>query len=249
MGKADKSLALVSKKDIEERFPVLYRAEEIGEVLSDHYPNGLTMKDLLRVKLGSGGATEFTLEGSGGNVVEEVDFVEGIIAYHTPTNILWDGSLDDAEGKRQPLCVSDDGVTGIGNPGGSCLTCPKKQWIDGLPPECDERRCVFLLRDGQWLPIVFSLPLTSGSVFEAFLSDLSTRCISVYGSMVRFTLKKEQNPAGQKYSLLEVTMLGRLAPEELVLSRAYRATMTESLKKVAREEARSHGSKIAGETK
>lgn len=37
----------------------------------------------------------------------------------------------------QPDCKSTDGITGVGDPGGECRTCPMSQWgQDGSPPPC-----------------------------------------------------------------------------------------------------------------
>jgi len=36
------------------------------------------------------------------------------------------------------ICQSVDGKTGIGDPGGTCATCPCAQFQDGEPPECTE---------------------------------------------------------------------------------------------------------------
>jgi len=37
----------------------------------------------------------------------------------------------------QPDCKSADGITGVGDPGGECKTCPMSQWgADGKPPPC-----------------------------------------------------------------------------------------------------------------
>lgn len=40
----------------------------------------------------------------------------------------------------KPLCRSNDGVTGEGDPGGRCATCPMSKWTDGKRPECGENR-------------------------------------------------------------------------------------------------------------
>lgn len=37
---------------------------------------------------------------------------------------------------RRPLCASNDGVTGTGEPGGACDECPMSKWTEGRPPEC-----------------------------------------------------------------------------------------------------------------
>lgn len=36
-----------------------------------------------------------------------------------------------------PDCKSNDGIEGVGNPGGKCATCPLSQWgANGAPPQC-----------------------------------------------------------------------------------------------------------------
>ena len=43
---------------------------------------------------------------------------------------------------REVLCSSSDALTGVGDPGGSCTSCPMAAWSDGpkdrrIPPVCD----------------------------------------------------------------------------------------------------------------
>lgn len=35
-----------------------------------------------------------------------------------------------------PDCKSNDGLLGVGTPGGNCTTCPMAKWIDNSPPAC-----------------------------------------------------------------------------------------------------------------
>ncbi len=137
------------------------------------------------------------------------------------------------------MCASEDGVTGVGDPGGKCHACKFQRWTDeGEPPECDERRAVFLLKPGEWLPLFLDLPRKSAEVLEATLARLSAKCISIYGVLIELKLERVTNPQNQVYSKLTVSVTGRLSPEDLALSRAYRATMEGSLKAVAAEPTR-----------
>ena len=238
MAKKTTEFALVKADKIAADFPVLQKREDVAEVLRDNFPRGLSTEDLLRVKFSGGGSTQFEIVGKGDTPMGEVDEIVGLVAYHTPTRVRWNGSMDDPDRVRGlPLCASSDGVTGEGKPGGPCHSCEFQRWTDeGKMPECDSRRAIFLLQPGEWLPLSISLPRKSQQAFEAFLARLSAKCISIYGMLVRFSLKKEKNALDQVYSLLEVESVGQLTPSDLALSRDYRKTMEESLKAVATEQ-------------
>lgn len=234
---------LMKKAEVEERFPVLAKGDEIREVLEDNYPRGLTLDDLLQVRFTAGGGTTFSIIGRGREVVREVDELVGVCVYHTPSNRRWAGKVGEGEG-GPPLCYSADGVTGVGDPGGNCLVCPMKQWGDGgEPPACNERRDVYLLESSTWLPLLVSFPRKSAHVFEALLSNLSQRCLSLYAMIVRFSLVQETNPQKQTYAKLEAEIVGQLGRDELALSRAYRKTLEGSLRSVTEELARQEAPK------
>lgn len=44
------------------------------------------------------------------------------------------GDIDEGGGL---LCRAVDGKHGVGDPGGLCVKCPKMQWINNEPPECN----------------------------------------------------------------------------------------------------------------
>lgn len=46
--------------------------------------------------------------------------------------------LFQAIGDEKPVCRSNDGKVGVGNPGGNCLECPLSQFVGGLAPKCKQ---------------------------------------------------------------------------------------------------------------
>lgn len=78
------------------------------------------------------------------------------------------------------LCQSSDGVTGVGEPGGNCGTCTKKDWIHKdaktgkLKPDCDLNQNVICVLRGQsdWVPVAFSGSRTRLKAFKELNSLL-----------------------------------------------------------------------------
>ena len=71
-----------------------------------------------------------------------------------PVQVFKTRRLDNGDGEDyEVLCESFDGITGLGTPGGSCVSCDFAQWQDNpdggrnFPPDCGER-ILFVL----WLP-------------------------------------------------------------------------------------------------
>lgn len=54
---------------------------------------------------------------------------------------------ENIEGEDELVCSSNDGIKGVGEPGGNCNRCPMNEWDSRIPPPCDVAK-VYLL----WLP-------------------------------------------------------------------------------------------------
>jgi hypothetical protein len=111
---------------------------------------------LPRVKIPAGGATTWEVPTLAG--VTPMRELEGVVVHFKHTRAYWP---DDAETGTPPVCRSHDAITGIGDPGGPCKTCPLSKFksaSDGVGQACGMKEIWFVLRAETFLPLVLSLP-------------------------------------------------------------------------------------------
>ena len=113
---------------------------------------------LERIKVPSGGTTVFELPSEGSNEPENIREFTGVILHHHPVFAYYKDEYTG--GKEPPDCGSFDGVTGEGDPGGACIKCRFNQFGTGVngSKACQNRRLLYILREGEVFPIMLSLP-------------------------------------------------------------------------------------------
>ena len=82
-----------------------------------------------RIKIPAGGTTIFEIPGDDPNEPEAVKEFSAVILFHHPLNSYYKDAYTG--GSNPPDCGSFDGVTGVGNPGGSSKTCPFYEFGSG----------------------------------------------------------------------------------------------------------------------
>lgn len=91
----------------------------------------------------------------GGKVVPEI---AGTVVGARKVRLLWKRN----EGQATIACRSDDGVRGVGTPGGVCNECPLAQWQDDAPPRCT-LLYEYLVTTSDGIPVVISISTRSGA--------------------------------------------------------------------------------------
>lgn len=81
------------------------------------------------------------------------------IIHHHPGRIYYEGPYDEtgSQPKTPPLCVSWDGLTGEGNPGGVCAACPFGQFGE----KCKPVYHLYGLQEESFMPVHITIPRTS----------------------------------------------------------------------------------------
>lgn len=190
--------------------------------------DGLQMMSFQRVKIPAGGALQFEVPTEDPDNPDYTRTLEGIILYNHSAYTLWpEGSEYDEDTK--PLCSSVDGKTGIGVPGGACATCPMNAYGSakdgGRGKACKNMRHLYLLRSGEYMPLLVSLPPTSIRPFKEFLNRAFVyRQRATYGSLVQIGLKKDSNGSND-YSVATFRLLRDFQGEELAQIRADRKSV------------------------
>ena len=188
-----------------------FSSEEIAEDA-----DGLQMMSFQRVKIPAGGQLQFEIPTEDPDNPDYARTLEGVILYN------------------HAACSSVDGKTGIGEPGGACATCPMNEYGSardgGRGKACKNMRDIYLLRSGEYMPLLISLPPTSIKPFKEFLNRAFVyRRRATYGSLVQISLKKENNGSND-YSVATFRLVRDFQGEELSQIRAYANGFKEQIK-------------------
>lgn len=191
-----------------------------------------------RIKFSAGGLLAFQL--TDGSMLPAP--VEAIVIVAQRTRGYWPSK--ETAG-LPPLCASRDGVWGTFNAGSDqvrealriecthpalfqmdaakavgpweCASCPLQEW--GSAPNnsraCKYMRKLAILVRGWQAPAVLTLPPTSASVWDGFVSGRRNRGKAYFDSWVNIGLGVETNKSGIKYAKLTLTAGAALNEGEL----------------------------------
>lgn len=210
-----------------------FTQEELAEDM-----DGLQMS-FPRVKIPAGGALMFELPSDDPQNPDYVKNLEGVILFNHPNNAYWpEGSeYDDS---ATPLCSSVDAKQGIGEPGGSCISCALNQFgsaAEGNGKACKNMRVLYLLRSGEFMPLQVTLPPTSLKPFREFMNQsFMLRRRATYGSVVQIGLKKMSN-GKDDYSVATFRRLYDFSGEELAQIRQFADGFKEQIRMMLQQRA------------
>jgi hypothetical protein len=197
--------------------------EELTEAISENLNGGaLSLKNLTRITTPTGGSTVFQVPTPEG--MKNAETLEGIILVQQPRRVFYSRPMGaGGDENNRPDCFSNDSLVGVGTrfagdePGQhDCATCPLSQWgANGEKPRCSQRRQLFLLREGDVLPIIVDLPSTSLKNVDAYLGGLAISALTYYYAVTQIGLKSELRK-GSKNAYTEYTFkqVG-IVPKEL----------------------------------
>ena len=182
-----------------------------------------------RVTIPAAGGTAFELPGELPGETEAAKEFSGVILYHHPLFTYYRERFTG--GNNAPDCGSYDGVTGVGEPGGCCAHCPLNQFGSGENggKACKNKRRIYILREGELIPILLTLPTGSMKAFAVYVKRLLAKGKKTSGVVTRFSLQKVQNAGGIAYSQAQFAVARLLTEEEL----PYIAAMAEQVKAFA----------------
>ena len=182
-----------------------------------------------RVTIPAAGGTAFELPGELPGETEAAREFSGVILYHHPMFTYYRERFTG--GNNAPDCGSYDGVTGTGNPGGSCAHCPLNQFGSGENggKACKNKRRIYILREGELIPILLTLPSGSMRDFSVYVKRLLAKGKKSNSVVTKFSLQKATNANGIIYSKAQFAVDRALTPEEM----PYIASMAEQVKSFA----------------
>lgn len=192
-------------------------ASDIGELIAENVgPTGISQFDLDRVTIPAGGGKRWAIPTVDGE--ESLTELVGIPILFRDGRVCWLEPFEVSGGGKPPDCVSQDGIIGVGNPGGKCATCPYAQWGSdprgGPGQACKQIRHVYHMMHESVLPLVLCLPPTSIAACRRFFLRLAGRQIPYWSVVVSITLKEAMSKAGIKYSQADMSLVRQLSTEE-----------------------------------
>ena len=198
--------------------PELYlpSAEELAEV-SEELKGVLTRRMLGTIQIANGGAGVFKVKEPGADeATGGVQAIEGVILASHPTNVLWGHDFGHREDGEMPVCRSMEGKTGTILETGEvrlCGECPYNQFVDGRK-QCSNKRQLYIMRENDLVPMLFSLPPTALKFFDQYLVRCRlTMRVPLFTVVTRITLKNVKS-GNNEYSVPVFTPVGKLPREE-----------------------------------
>lgn len=190
--------------------------------------------ELDRVKVPAGGGTTWTVPSITGEV--EAKTLEGIIIAQRNVRSYWPDAFSGTG--TPPSCSSQDGVLGIGDPGGACDICPLAEFgsgPNGRSQACKTAKLLFLLRPESVLPMLVSIPPSSLKVMRSFMLQMTGQEMPFYGAIVGLGLSRDKNADGVMFSKVAPSIVRRLSPDELATMRSVHASLSPILSGVRAE--------------
>ena len=185
-----------------------------------------------RIKIPAGGGLAYEVPGDDPNSPDTVKEFSAVILYHHPINSYFRDKFTGSS--NPPDCSSMDGKVGIVSETGECRdckSCPYAKFGSGENGgmACKQKRALYLLREGEMLPIIMTLPTGSLNEFTKYVTRLITKAMKANNVVTRFSLKRAQNSTGINYSQVVCAVDRVLTPEE----HRNIAAMTEQVKLIA----------------
>lgn len=174
-----------------------------------------------RIKIPAGGGTIFELPSGNPDEPDTVKEFCAVILYHHPMYVFYSSKFNGSN--NPPDCLSIDGITGIGNPGGNCINCPKNKFGSGEngSKACKNKHQIYLLRENEMFPLILSLPTSSNKEFSKYIKRLLSKGKKSDKVVTKFSLKKAVNKTGISYSQVQFSVARELTNEETRLIKNY----------------------------
>lgn len=168
-----------------------------------------------RVSIPAAGGQAFEVPGEMPGETDMVKDFSGVILFHHPMFTYYRERFTG--GNNAPDCGSYDGITGVGNPGGVCATCPLNQFGSGENggKACKNKRRIYVLREGELIPILLVLPTGSMKEFAVYIKRLLAKGKKSNSVVTKFSLKKVTNASGIAYSQAQFAVDRVLTAEEM----------------------------------
>lgn len=184
------------------------------------------------IKIPAGGGLAYELPGEDPESPDTEKEFSAVILFHHPINSYYKEKFTGAN--NPPDCASIDGKLGVNSQTGECRdckSCPLAKFGSGENGgmACKQKRRMYLIREGEMLPMIMTLPTGSLGEFTKYVTRLVTKGMKANSVVTKFTLKRAQNSTGINYSQVVCSVDRPLTIEE----KKNVAIMTEQIKTIA----------------
>ena len=192
------------------------KAVDLAELFSEEL-DGLR-PSFEKIRIPAGGGICYEVPGADPENPDTVKEFHAVILYHHPMNSYYTEKFTG--GSNPPDCSSLDGKIGVLKESGECRDCKDCPHVKFGTGEnggmaCKQKRRMYLLREGEILPLIMTLPTGSLSEFTKYVTRLVAKGKHANGVVTKFTLKKVQNSTGISYSQVVCAVLRPLTPDEM----------------------------------
>lgn len=221
---------------------------DIGEIVETIKANiegtPISENTLERIRIPAGGSTTWVIPTVDGEV--ESKTLTGVIVYSKLVRAYWQTSYDDGGGSDLPDCSSRDSKQAFpsgefkppapAHPAGgyACQGCELAQFgsgKDGRGQACQQKRLVFMLTQGDVLPVVVALAPTSLKAASDYMMRL-TRAGKPYWK-VQTTIKLEKFTDPKPHARAIFERAADLSDEEWSRLAQYRSELIPHFEQVA----------------
>lgn len=218
----NKQLTSAPKTDIQgtEKAVIEYGANSanLAQMLAEEM-DGLTLS-FDRIKIPAGGGLAYEVPSGNPDSPDMVKEFKAVILYHHSVHTLYKEKYTG--GNTPPDCASVNGHTGIEAETGevkNCAECPNNKFGSGEngAKACKQKRRIYILRAGEALPIILSLPTGSLADFSKYITRLLSKGQKSCTVVTKFSLKKAQNAGGISYSQAVLSVDRDLTAEETAM--------------------------------
>lgn len=208
-------------------FDLVTLSGDLAEAIAEEM-DGLGTIPFDRVKIPSGGGIAFEVPGEDEDNPDSVKELVGVILFHHPVNAYWKEKFQG--GNEKPDCSSYDGKQGVDRETGECKdcsTCPFNQFgSDGLGKACKNVHRVYMLREGNPVPLILSLPPTSLKYMRDYIGKrVLLKNLRCYDVITKITLKKETSSSNIVYSRAAFEFAGKLNDQQRAEAKAMADTI------------------------
>lgn len=156
-----------------------------------------------RIKIPAGGGISYEVPGDDPASPDTAKEFKAVILYHHPIHSYYKEKFNG--GNQPPDCSSVDGKVGVAAETGeckNCAECPLGKFGSGENGgmACKQKRRVYLLREGELLPIILTIPSASLKEFTKYVTRLLMKGKKTNSVVTKFSLQKAQNATGITYS-------------------------------------------------
>lgn len=170
-----------------------------------------------RIKIPAGGGISYEVPGDDPSNPDTVKEFKAVILYHHPIHSYYTEKFSG--GNQPPDCGSMDGKIGTVAATGEikdCAKCPHSKFGSGENGgmACKQKRRVYILREGEILPVILTVPTGSLKEFTKYVTRLLQKGKKTNSVVTKFALKRTQNSTGITFSQVVCSVDRPLTAEE-----------------------------------